>query len=92
MALEVIWGDEAREDFRDIASFLLDAWGDEAARRFAGQVEKKATTLASMPYIGKRHEVLRAVRSIPVEPYHLLYYTVRGQTLHILNLVDNRRQ
>ena len=45
-----------------------------------------------MPYIDKRHDVLRAVRSIPLEPYHLLYYTFRGQALHILNLVDNRRR
>jgi plasmid stabilization system protein ParE len=67
-------------------------WGDEAARRFVEQVEKKVATLASMPFIGKRHEVIRAVRSIPVEPYHLLYYTVRGQTLHVLNLIDNRRR
>lgn len=67
-------------------------WGDVAARRNAGQVEKQVATLASMPFIGKHHEVIRAVRSIPVEPYHLLYYTVRGQTLHGLNLIDNRRR
>ncbi|MBC7890913.1 MAG: type II toxin-antitoxin system RelE/ParE family toxin [Sphingobacteriaceae bacterium] len=92
MALALVWSDEAEEEFKDIIAYLLDEWGDESARRFSDRLDKKLTSLGSMPNMGKRHSRLKAVRSLPMPPFYTLYYSVvREQHIHILNLVDERK-
>lgn len=92
MAQTVIWTSQAEEDYRSMQDYLLDAWPDEVAERFAAEVLCKVDTLETMPFAGKQAGNLSAVRQILAKPYCMIYYTVVRDMVIILNLRDTRQE
>ena len=91
MAKPVIWHPEAKEDFRETVAYLMDAWPADVAEKFAAQVDKAQELIEQHPGIGMKVGRLRAVRKVAVPPHHALYYTVLGEEIWILNLLDQRQ-
>jgi len=91
MAQKVIWTSEAEENYRSMQDYLLEAWSDEIAERFADEVLGKVDTLETMPFAGKQTGYLSAVRQILAKPYCMIYYTVVQDLVIILNLRDTRK-
>lgn len=52
MDYEIVWTHEAREDYRSIASYLLDHFTFEVADRFTETVANKVILLEKNPLIG----------------------------------------
>ena len=92
MAYTLIWSDDAQENIRDIISYLLDSWGDPVAERFSERLVAAGRRIEQMPYLGKRHQQLSAVREWRIQPYHTLFYTVleSEREIFILNVIDLR--
>lgn len=74
MALEIVWSAEAKEDYRTTVDYLLDNFSDEIAERYTDKLFDALETLSQMPYIGRQHSDLSAIRQQVVRPYTILYY------------------
>jgi len=91
MDYQVAWTEAAREDYRSIASHLLDHYDFKVADRFTDSVADKVRLLEKIPFIGRRLEKLSSVRRFPIEPYTMMYYVVIEKKIVILNLLDARQ-
>jgi plasmid stabilization system protein ParE len=45
-----------------------------------------------MPFLGKEHSELDAVRKLPIPPHNVLYYTILNNQIIVLNILDSRKQ
>ncbi|GAB2529008.1 type II toxin-antitoxin system RelE/ParE family toxin [Spirosoma aerophilum] len=52
MDYTIVWADEAKENYRQIALYLLDAFGFMIADRFTDTINGKLHILETMPFIG----------------------------------------
>lgn len=91
MDYTVVWSDDAKENYRTITLYLLDAFGFDTADRFTDSIAVKLRILEKMPLIGRRLDTLTAVRKLPLQPYNTIYYSVVDQQVIILNILDSRR-
>lgn len=91
MDYTVVWAEEAKENYRLIALYLLDAFGFSVADRFTDTVNDKLRILENMPFIGRKLDKLTAVRKLPLQPYNMIYYTVADRQVIILNILDSRQ-
>jgi plasmid stabilization system protein ParE len=91
MAHQIVWEDDAKENYRAIANYLLDTFPFDVAERFTDSIADKLRILEQMPFVGRRLDTLPAVRKLPLPPYNTIYYAVVGEQVIILNIVDNRR-
>ncbi|MFN3379245.1 MAG: type II toxin-antitoxin system RelE/ParE family toxin, partial [Runella zeae] len=64
MAKKVVWQSNAKEDFREIVDYLLDAWPSDVAEKFTDQIDKAQDLIQLHPNIGMRVGRLRSVRKI----------------------------
>ncbi|GAB3738248.1 type II toxin-antitoxin system RelE/ParE family toxin [Spirosoma lituiforme] len=90
MDYAVVWAEAAKENYRNIALYLLDAFGFTIADRFTDTVNNKLRILETMPFIGRQLDTLTAVRKLPLQPYNIIYYTVVERQVIILNILDSR--
>lgn len=90
MDYTIVWSDEAKENYRLIALYLLDAFGFTVAERFTDTIDDKLRILEKMPFIRRRLDSLTAVRKLPLQPHNMIYYTVSAQEIIILNILDGR--
>ncbi len=91
MDYTIVWSDDAKENYRSIAIYLLDEFGFIVADRFTDMMGEKLRILGHSPFIGRRLTALPSVRKLPIEPYNILYYSVIGQQVCLLNILDSRR-
>ena len=92
MAHSVVWGDEAKENYRAITLYLLDDFGFDVADRFTDTIADKLLILEHSPFIGGQLASLPGVRKLLIQPYNTLYYAMVGQQVCILNILDSRRK
>jgi addiction module RelE/StbE family toxin len=91
VAYEVVWTPAAQEDYRQIIDYLLDKSNDDAAERFTNILFKDLTILESMPYIGRPHSKMSAVRELVTSSRYILFYTVLRQEIILLNIINTNR-
>ncbi|GAB4027590.1 hypothetical protein GCM10028773_59330 [Spirosoma koreense] len=70
MDYTIVWTDEAKENYRLIALYLLDAFGFTIADQFTNTINDKLHILETMPFIGRRldglNSVLRSLFSLTI--------------------------
>lgn len=91
MDYAIVWTEEAKENYRIIALYLLDAFGFTTADRFTDTINNKLRILEKMPFIGRQLDKLTAVRKLPLQPYNMIYYAVVERQVIILNILDSRQ-
>ena len=91
MDYTIAWSEEAKENYRRIALYLLDAFGFSVADQFTDTINDKLKILERMPFIGRRMDKLTAVRKLPLLPYNMIFYAVIEQQVIILNILDSRQ-
>ncbi len=87
----IVWTEDAQENYRQIAIYLLDAYGFDTADAFTDTVNAKLRILEKSPFIGRRLDALPSVRKLPVQPYNMVYYATAERQVIILNILDSRR-
>lgn len=94
MAYKISWSQTVQEDIRLILDYLLEVWGDKTADRFSDYLLEVSQLLEKHPFVGRRHDVIKAVREFRVKPHYLIFYTVieKQEEILILNLIDARRK
>ena len=91
MDYTIVWSNEAKENYRVIALYLLDVFGFAVADRFTDTINNKLRILETMPFIGRQLDSLTAVRKLPLQPYNMIYYAVVERQVIILNILDSRQ-
>jgi plasmid stabilization system protein ParE len=91
MAFKISWTDNAKENVRDITNYLLDKWDFEVAENFSDNLIDQTLRLEKMPFLGKEHSELDAVRKLPILPNNIIFYTILRDEIIILNILDSRK-
>jgi len=92
---DVLWTDVARADLDDIASYIAEEDGIDAALEIVCRLERKAAQLVSMPKRGVMIPELRDIgvlqyRQLTERPWRILY-RIFGKTAYVVAVVDSRR-
>ena len=85
MDYTIAWSNEAKENYRVIALYLLDVFGFAVAARFTDTINNKLRILEAMPFIGRQLDSLTAVRKLTLQPYNMIYYAVVKRQVIILD-------
>lgn len=81
----------ASRDIETIIDLIADNSGFDAAERFLKKINQKCKTLASFPNMGrKRDELLKNLRSFPVDDY-LIFYRPIEEGIEILRVISGYR-
>ena len=86
MAGKIIWSLQAREDLRDIVSFIA-ADNPAAAQTFGLRLMSKVDALANFPQLGRvvPEENDEAIRELILRPYRIIYQVQADQ--HMVAIV-----
>lgn len=90
MARQIVWTPQARDDYSNLVSYLLDNFGDKLAESFTDRLASVLKSLEVMPFIGKSHPRFTAIRQVIIKPYTVLCYTVLVDQIVVINLLDSR--
>jgi toxin ParE1/3/4 len=81
----------AVQDIKQIADYIAQQSGLDAADRFLSKLDAKFSTVAQFPNLGrKRDEILPNSRSLSLNNYLILYLPI-GQDIEILRVVSGYR-
>jgi len=91
----VLWADVARKDLEEIANYIVEERGVDAALRVVGRIEDRCSSLITMPKRGVVVPELRDIgffqyRQITEKPWRV-FYRVQGETVFVVAVVDARR-
>ena len=81
----------ASRDIETIIDLMADNRGFDAAERFLKKINQKCKNLATFPKMGrKRDELLKDLRSFPVDDYLILYRPIE-EGIEILRVISGYR-
>jgi len=92
---DVLWADVARADLDDIADYIAEEDGIDAALEIVCRLERKAAKLINMPKRGVIVPELLDIgvlqyRQLTERPWRILY-RILGNTVHVVAVIDSRR-
>ena len=94
--MNVIWHKQAREALRETAVYIRKNFGLRVRENFRNEVDRVETLLQSNPYMGAEEPLLADLpdrfRSIVVNHLNKIVYYVEGDTIHIADFWDTRKE
>jgi len=91
MALEVVWTENAIQDYKLVIDYLLLEWSVPVAEKFAETIDKRIEVLSRFPNIGIVSTKDLSIRSIVITKHNKLYYRLLSEKIEILNIFDTRQ-
>lgn len=80
----------ARQDLQDALQYSLVTWGAEQRDRYADALARGFDPLADFPAIDRTRASLPPdIRTYRIEQ-HIVVYNVRGETVRMLRILDQR--
>ncbi|MEY2842505.1 MAG: hypothetical protein RI920_542 [Pseudomonadota bacterium] len=89
--LPIIWRATARDDLREIITFIAEA-NPPAAKRMRRLLEDSVLPLAEHPYLYRQSDRVAGLRQIVAHPNYLVLYRVTASHIEVVNVVHARRQ
>ncbi|MFB8789190.1 MAG: type II toxin-antitoxin system RelE/ParE family toxin [Potamolinea sp.] len=81
----------ASRDIESIIDYVADNTSLDAADKLLRKINKKCSTLANFPHMGRsRDELLSTLRSLPIDNY-LIFYRPIEEGIEILRVVSGYR-
>ena len=93
MAFKIVWSRQAREDLRDIVTFIAQD-NPAMAESFGYRLMSKVDLLAQFPELGRvvPEEQDEAIREIILRPYRIVYQILAGkQTVAVARIWHGAR-
>ena len=91
MAFEVVFTDEALEDYFKILNYIKTNWTTRELEKFQIEIMEIAELISLFPEFGKRSGKVEYARSILIKPYHKVYYEQMQNIIFILSIFDTRQ-
>ncbi|WP_254492489.1 type II toxin-antitoxin system RelE/ParE family toxin [Bartonella sp. B1099] len=89
--LPVVWLSSARDDLRQILTYIARE-NPFAARRMKRLLEESVLPLAEHPYLYRQSERILGLREIIAHPNYLILYRVAANQIEIVAVVHARRE
>lgn len=89
--LTIIWRAAAREDLREIISYIASA-NPVAARRMKNLLEASVMPTSEHPYMYRMSERVPGLREIVAHPNYLVLYRVTATRIEVVSVVHARRE
>jgi plasmid stabilization system protein ParE len=87
---KIIWSKRASRDLAGLSSYLESRWTDRELRNFFRNLEKHLKIIQENPNLFQKSR-LKGVRRCVLSRQTSLYYRVKGKTVAIVTLFDNRQ-
>jgi len=91
MAFEVVFTEEALEDYFKILNYLKSNWTNREIENFQTEVMDIVELISLFPEFGKKSIKVEYARSIMIKPYYKVYYEQIKDTIFILSIFDTRQ-
>jgi plasmid stabilization system protein ParE len=91
MAFEVVFTEEALEDYFKILNYLKSNWTNREVENFQTEIMDIVELIALFPEFGKKSIKVEYARSIMIKPYHKVYYEQIKDKIFILSIFDTRQ-
>ena len=91
MARKIIWTENAKEDLREIISYLKHEWSNQVAENFVDDCYSRIHLIAQFPYIGVASGKIKSVRRIFITKHNSIYYFADENEIFLLDFFDNRQ-
>ena len=92
MEEKIRWRKKARQRLQEIYEFLLEHWGERVADNFLSTVDRDLELLLLFPDLGITSIDEPRVRQFLITKHNWLIYTVKGDTIIVVNIRDTRRR
>jgi toxin ParE1/3/4 len=95
MAYKIIWSKDAGEELIEIISWYKYNAGKNVAQKIYSKINSRIKKLKDMSKIGKQVQILKDIgiheyRQI-VQDHWIIYYRVEGESVHIISVIEGRR-
>jgi plasmid stabilization system protein ParE len=91
MDFKIIWSEKALSNLENIVDYLKNNWSVNVLNNFSLALEKKLETLKRFPESGIS-STNKPFRKTLVTKHTYLVYKVKGNTIELLGLIDNRQK
>lgn len=92
MALKVQYTDTFAYTFKVLVEFIQDNWGDKVTKDFMKETDKTIRSISAFPNMYRSSPFDKNVRVAQVRKLSSLFYTVSGEKLSLLYIVDSRQE
>ena len=94
--MKAIWHTQAKEDMKQIASYIRRQFGIKRKKEFMQEVDQTVRMLMSNPNIGRIDPLYanrpEAYRSVIINRLNKLVYRIDNDAIHIVDFWDTRRE
>lgn len=91
MSVKIVWTEPARQDLREIFTYIAEE-NPNAARRLLAEIKERAVLLQSNPQLGRAGRVEGTRELVIVGTQYILPYRLKGQRIQILAVFHGRRE
>ena len=91
MDLEIKWTKRATNSFHETVGYIENEWSLRSAQKFILKVNKFLNTLKTQPEIGRFEQEGKGIRGFVISRHNTVFYRIKGETIIILRLFDNRQ-
>lgn len=91
MAYQIVWTDNAAEDYESVITYLYLKWNVAVALDFINIVNAKLDTLSLQPNIGLVTDDNENIRSILITKHNRLFYSITNNIIEVLDIFDTRQ-
>lgn len=89
--MKIVWTEPARQDLREIFTYIAEE-NPNAARRLLAEIKERAVLLQSNPQLGRAGRVEGTRELVIVGTQYILPYRLKGQRIQILAVFHGRRE
>ena len=90
MVERIAWLNLARDQYREVVTYLFDHYSEGAIDRFDARFTRKLNLIRKQPECGHPSSI-EGVRSVTIGGRHRLYYRYHNDTICLIFLWDNRK-
>ena len=83
------WSKEAEDNLDSILEYLLTQWTEREAARFLSKLDRVVALIEKRPHLYPRSK--RNVHKAVVIKQVTLYYAIKGKTVYLLQLFNNKQ-
>jgi addiction module RelE/StbE family toxin len=91
MSVKIVWTEHARQDLREIFTYIAEE-NPSAARSLLAEIKERAVLLQSNPQLGRAGRVDGTRELVVVDTHFILPYRLKGQQIQILAVFHGRRE
>ena len=88
---KIIISPEAKEDLKNILSFLTENWGDQVVQEFLQKLNTFYYIVSVNPRLFGYYNKSKNIRKYLISRQNIIYYRIRNKEVQIITVFDTRQ-